>query len=81
MGLRKKILIVALDHQHLCHDGCGDHNQNVRKQIEDDQQIRQLRNLGKEASEASESAHENGSTVQQRQIFPACFPFVFQTFF
>ena len=64
-----------------CGDGCGDHNQNVRKQIEDDQQIRQLRNLGKEESEASESAHENGGTVQQRQIFPACFPFVFQTFF
>ena len=51
----KKIFIVALDHQHLCHDGCGDHNQNVRKQIEDDQQIRQLRKLGKEESEASVS--------------------------
>jgi len=77
----KKIFIVALDHQHLCHDGCGDHNQNVRKQIEDDQQIRQLRKLGKEESEASESAHENGGTVQQRHVFPACFPLMFQTFF
>ena len=52
-----------------------------RKQIEDDQQIRQLRNLGKEESGASESAHENGGTVQQRHVFPACFPLMFQTFF
>ena len=54
----------------------------VKRLFRDFRKIREIEiKLGKEESEASESAHENGGTVQQRHVFPACFPLMFQTFF